>query len=355
MKRPVQTPLRQAGIALASVGAWLAAPCAQAQESLPFPPRPSASTAGLTMQESVYTKRATPARVPGDAPPSAAPASPTAALAGQQPAPEAPTGALDAPTDPGDPVRLSLSPYAWLTSLSGDATVRGVEVDATASFLDIIERSDTVFGLMGAADLEYERLVFQLNSAWTTAEFSESAGRGRNRTLDAEVDLDTVWVEAFGGYRFLDRRIERGAESHRRFTLDGFVGGRVTAIDIDANLTATADITLPDGEMLSVGQSTDRGQSEEWFEPFVGARLGLDITDHWSLSLRGDVGGFGVSGADFAWQTAVLLGYRWRLDGWNIAVFGGYRALGQDYSDGEFGWDVVTHGPLLGAQFSWSF
>lgn len=39
-----------------------------AQEILPFPPTPSASTAGLTMQDSTYRKRVTPRRLPEGAP-----------------------------------------------------------------------------------------------------------------------------------------------------------------------------------------------------------------------------------------------------------------------------------------------
>src|ERR1700735_1803448 len=38
------------------------------QDSLPFPPTPSASTAGRTMQESVYKRRVEPHRLPADAP-----------------------------------------------------------------------------------------------------------------------------------------------------------------------------------------------------------------------------------------------------------------------------------------------
>ena len=38
------------------------------QESLPFPPTPSASVAGRTMQESVYKPQAKPRRLPADAP-----------------------------------------------------------------------------------------------------------------------------------------------------------------------------------------------------------------------------------------------------------------------------------------------
>jgi arylsulfatase A-like enzyme len=38
------------------------------QDSLPFPPTPSASIAGRTMQESVYKRRVEPRRLPSDAP-----------------------------------------------------------------------------------------------------------------------------------------------------------------------------------------------------------------------------------------------------------------------------------------------
>ena len=44
------------------------APKAKAQEVLPFPPTPSASTAGLTMQDSIYKKRVDLKHLPSDAP-----------------------------------------------------------------------------------------------------------------------------------------------------------------------------------------------------------------------------------------------------------------------------------------------
>jgi arylsulfatase len=44
------------------------APTARAQEVLPFPPTPSASIAGRTMQESAYKQRVEPRRLPADAP-----------------------------------------------------------------------------------------------------------------------------------------------------------------------------------------------------------------------------------------------------------------------------------------------
>jgi len=254
-----------------------------------------------------------------------------------------------------DPFHFSFAPYMWLTSISGDISVRNITVDADVDFASIVDASDSVFGLMGAIDIEYKGFVAQFNAAWSEVEFSGSRAFARNGTLSADVTMDTAWIEAFAGYRFLERSLGTDASARRRVTLDGFVGARFTMIDVDATFTARESLTLPNGEMLTAGQTADRDQSESWFEPFIGARLGLDLSENWSLNLRGDIGGFGISGADFSWQVAALAGYRWHLDGWAIGVFGGYRVLSQDYSSDDFAWDAITHGPLLGAQFSWRF
>lgn len=256
---------------------------------------------------------------------------------------------------PPSKVELAVAPYVWLTSFSGELSVRGADFDATTTFIDILDKSDRVFGLMGAVDVKYEKLVFQMNGAWTTAEVSESRGLTPSGVLRGDLDLDTVWFEMYAGYRILENPVSADAASRRRLTVDAFVGGRVTYVDLDAALTSDLQVTLPDGEILAAGQTRERGNTQEWFEPFVGARIGLDLSENWAINLRGDVGGFGLSGADFAWQVAAMLGYQWRLEGWTVAVFGGYRALGQDYSDGDFGWDLITHGPLLGTKFLFSF
>ena len=55
-------------VAAAAVSGTVLPSSAQAQEVLPFPPKPSGSTAGRTMQESVYSPRLRPRRLPDDAP-----------------------------------------------------------------------------------------------------------------------------------------------------------------------------------------------------------------------------------------------------------------------------------------------
>ncbi|HEX5790843.1 MAG TPA: hypothetical protein VFY13_06795, partial [Luteolibacter sp.] len=62
------------------------------------------------------------------------------------------------------------------------------------------------------------------------------------------------------------------------------------------------------------------------------------------VRMVGDIGGFGVS-SDSTWQALAGLGYH--LDD-SSSVWLGYRGIGTDYQDGGFGYDVISHGLLLG-------
>ena len=64
-----------------------------------------------------------------------------------------------------------------------------------------------------------------------------------------------------------------------------------------------------------------------------------------------DIRGFGVN-YDFAWDSFGLIGYHSTCSEKNARVLAGYRALSQDYTDGngrdKFQWDVTLQGLLLG-------
>lgn len=259
------------------------------------------------------------------------------------------------------PVSLAFTPYVWLTSINGTTGARGVSADVDASFLDILQKSDSVIGLMGALDLEIERFVLQANGAFTKARMPEQRGRaingprGGGGTVAAQVEASakSLWVEGFAGYRLLDT--QRTAQTPARFTLDGFAGFRVTDMELDLDVTASANATLPTGEVLQGGVQRGISDGATWVEPFVGLRGAFELHENWIFSLRADVGGFGVDDSDFSWQVVGALGYRWRRDQWTYSVFAGYRALGQDYSTPQFTWDAVTHGPMMGMQFAYRF
>jgi len=261
-----------------------------------------------------------------------------------------------------DELHLAITPLIWFTSFNGTTGVRGLKFDVDESFLDIVDNSETVFGLMGAIDAEYKRWVFQLNGVYSTATFDNHAGRARSGPLgggasvsvDADVKMDVAWLEAFAGYRFIDTPIGKDPASHSRLTFDGFLGGRITMMDLDLDVRTDTTITLPGGGEIESGRSNSIDDDKSWFEPFIGARLNIDLGKHWNITFRGDVGGF-VDDSELAWSALAAVGYRWQMDGWTLNLFGGYRALGQDYEDSGFTWDAITHGPVLGAVFAFSF
>lgn len=254
-------------------------------------------------------------------------------------------------TEATNKLEVALTPYLWLTGFSGSARVQNITTDLDKNFAQIVGASDGAFGLMGAVDIVYDRLIFQLNGAWTYAKFEKERGIFRNGSVSATVESNTTWVEFLGGYRLFEAPRSTKAEGPQLLSVDAFVGGRITILDMDTTVRATATVTLPDGRVLTAGASRRLNASDSWIEPFIGARAMVDLTSGWDLSLRGDVGGFGVDGSQFSWQLVAGLGYRWQYDNWSMALFLGYRALSQDYTNGTFAWDMIVHGPLLGLQF----
>lgn len=91
----------------------------------------------------------------------------------------------------------------------------------------------------------------------------------------------------------------------------------------------------------------DHRESEMWADPIVGARLGVKLGGPWSLTVAGDIGGFGA-GSRLTWQGLGSVNYAWSE---NLTLKAGYRALHVDYRDGGFSYDVTQHGPVVAATY----
>ena len=59
------------------------------------------------------------------------------------------------------------------------------------------------------------------------------------------------------------------------------------------------------------------------------------------------IGGFGAS-SEITWDVMGALGYEISS---SVSLVGGYRALGVDYENNGFVFDIVQHGPIVGAVF----
>jgi hypothetical protein len=257
--------------------------------------------------------------------------------------------------DPESKVSIAFTPYMWLTGLSGDVSLKYINFNATASFVDILQNTNGLFGLMGALDARVDRLVFQLNGAWTYIKVNDTRGVPVSGSLNSTIKIDSSWTELFAGYRFIDEPLCRDQPQPGNVFVDGFVGGRLTTLYLDSVVTALGAVVLPDGTPLPPGATRAISGYQAWVEPFVGGRVGFNLCSNWSVGLRGDVGGFGAGGDKASWQAIGYVGYTWQMEGWKISMVLGGRALSQNYASGGFRWNEIVYGPTLGVQFAFAF
>jgi len=81
---------------------------------------------------------------------------------------------------------------------------------------------------------------------------------------------------------------------------------------------------------------------DTWVDGLVGVRGNFNITPQVYLTGWGLIG---AGQADLDWDVAASFGYRFND---SISALAGYRAMGVDYSNDGFVFDVIQHGPVLG-------
>jgi hypothetical protein len=237
---------------------------------------------------------------------------------------------------------FTFTPFAWLVSLDGDATVRGSSSDVDAGFWDTITGSDTVFGLMGQVIGGTEEWSLFLTTTYARVGVDGISGSLGAFDTSTDTTADLGWFELGGAVPLIkSRSASAEAAGGSSFRLDAYAGARITLIDLELDV----DLSLSG---TPVASRRDDG-NQVWVEPFIGLEGRYGISDDVLLQIGGDIGGFGA-GSDFAWQTMASVGFEFELFGLPSTGFIGYRALGQDYQSGDFAWDVVAHGPILGIE-----
>jgi len=165
-------------------------------------------------------------------------------------------------------------------------------------------------------------------------------GSGGLLTASVDVEVEQAWLDLLGAYR-----VARGTwdDTGRLYSVDVQAGVRYSYLKQEVK----AGVQI--GPIA--GQQT-LGGSESWWEPVVGVRGAMQVSDRWTLGARADFGGFGVNGDDLQWKALVGADYRpWE----NTSLKLGWQFYGIDYStnrsDGEFAYDVFQTGPYLGVTF----
>ena len=214
---------------------------------------------------------------------------------------------------------FSVAPYFWAAGLSGDIAQFGLpEAHVDASFSDIFDHLD--FGAMAIGEARYGPYSIFADVMYTKISGSTGTPRG---ILADDVELSS---ETFAG--LLGAGYSIYEDTAARIDLVG--GMRVWSVE--------SELSFSGGILDGVSRSDDA----TWVDGVAGFRATYSITPEIYLTGWGLVG---AGQADLDWDVAAAIGYRFSD---TISAVAGYRALGVDYSDDGFVFDVVQQGPILG-------
>jgi hypothetical protein len=239
-----------------------------------------------------------------------------AARAADMPAP-APVAPAPMPAVEGWTFSMNL--YGWASGLEG--TLRTLPplpaVDVNIGFDQVIKNLDGA--LMGTMEVGYGR--FFVFGDLIASKLSPDKDFTRPN-VEGSISLDSSAIIGTGlaGFRFLD---------NGQLEVDGLAGVRVFSMD------NTLDVTL---NRVTVSY----GKDAQWVDAVGGFRIRYKFDQNWTAVLIA-LGGGGSS--DYEWDLFGGVGYRFS-ERWG--AFAGYRALKVDYQSGNYIYNALQHGPVLG-------
>lgn len=256
-----------------------------------------------------------------------------------------------------DAWRFQAATYGWLISVSGSTTSHGQTVDTNASFIDLLQKSDSLIGYMGYLEADKGPVGVYADFVFTKMGFTTSQAAYRNPlpglklsgTANAALTMQMFIVE-LGGVHELARWGGDGSGSTTLEAVGGFRYWNVNLVGTyDAQLTAdTSRFNLSRSGGFALADSG----TTAWVDPLVGLRLRHQLAPNQTITLRGDTGGFNLQNS-LSWQAIAVYSYDWQMSGYRIAALAGFRALGVTYNSGSgataFGLNEVFYGPVLGA------
>ena len=235
-----------------------------------------------------------------------------------------------------------LAGYLWATSITGTSYANGEETDIDVPFDDLSDKLDGAF--MGFGEFRYCRWSFYVDGSFVALKESETGPRG---VVTLENELEQTTIDLGIGFAVLD--CTKGTARWgcccypRKMTLDALIGARYWNLEQELSLAA------------STGQRVSRSVSDDWWDPYIGARFRWQFAKRWGLALYGDVGGFGLGDdtSELTWKVQAFVHFYVTR---NFFVGVGYRALGVDRVTGsgaaKNGIDATYHGPGIGIGFS---
>ena len=243
---------------------------------------------------------------------------------GSQPTPDSETQSVDKTTSQNTAAvkdgawHLVVSPYLWFPGVHGTLGARGRTASFHASVGDLL--SHFRIGLMGTADIRHKRLLLPVDVIWLRLGDDKALPFPGLGESSADVRASQFILTPKIGYRVVDRDALK---------VDALTGFRYWHV----------------GQNLQFNPSgTEFSGSLNWVDPLVGGRIQAALSPKVSVTIAGDVGGWGA-GSEMDYQVVGLLGYRIKPS-WMLQA--GYRYLYVNYRSGGVIFDAATSGVMFG-------
>ena len=172
----------------------------------------------------------------------------------------------------------------------------------------------------------------------------------KHNSLDRHQRKPNIPIGPLGGHIEKDvaQRVENFIAKEKAVLearVDALVARGVARRDaVDQVVNATkARIANQLAVRLDKSLSQTLSKDDYWFDPYVGLRARYNFNKTYYTAVRGEIGGFGV-GADLMWEVEGVIGINLTR---SIFTEIGYRALGGNFEDRDFRFDVVMHGPQI--------
>jgi hypothetical protein len=144
--------------------------------------------------------------------------------------------------------QVLVSPYLWFPGIHGTVGAFDREASFSASPIDVL--SHFRFGLMGAADARWQRLVLSSDLLWVRLADDKAAAPGPRATT-ADVKVSMFMLTPKVGVRLLDEP---------KIKCDFLTGVRYWHIGLNLNFSPSI-------------RNLNSSASQDWLDPLVGGRI----------------------------------------------------------------------------------
>jgi hypothetical protein len=227
-----------------------------------------------------------------------------------------------------------LTPYFWAPGIDGDINVLGNTQEFDVGFSDIFDKLN--FGLMGRLEAKKPRWGFIFDGMYLDLEDEITTPVA---TIEPSVEM-TMADFAFSYLVYgppVGSRPDPATDGSVSFEIYG--GGRYWKMELEME--------------SNVGLAV--GDEDDWWEPFIGARMVYRFSDRWYLNLWGDLGGGDIDNVDATtWNIVAALGVQMSD---LVSIDFGYRFFDIDVeagtAAGPLDLDATMSGPIVGLTFTW--